>query len=172
MSDRFLERCAIEFERYVAGLHDSVPDNCGVAEARVPWSRHEIQFTQSQIPWLIRAMRTVLLARAWFAQAGPAWAQPLPIGDECVPLSRATGAMYLLGAYAFSLQLRHYDFQTHPSFSTFGRGVMAHPRAPDHVRDDLELQEEFPAKELPGLSARLIWYGEHLPADRLIGKTR
>jgi hypothetical protein len=171
MSDRFLERCAIEFERYVAGLHDSVPDNCGVAEARVPWSRHEIQFTQSQIPWLIRAMRTVLQAHGSRKRGQPGRSPCRSATSACRCRGRPEPCT-CWGAYAFSLQLRHYDFQTHPSFSTFGRGVMAHPRAPDHVRDDLELQEEFPAKELPGLSARLIWYGEHLPADRLIGKTR
>ena len=42
---------------------------------------------------------------------------------------------------------------------------MAHPRAPDCVRNDVELQAEFPAKDLPGLCGRLIWYGESLPAQ-------
>jgi hypothetical protein len=36
------------------------------------------------------------------------------------------------------------------------------------VRDDIELQAEFPAKELPGLSSRMLWFGERLsPAERL-----
>ena len=56
-----------------------------------------------------------------------------------------------------------YDYSGHASFFDYGCGVMAHPRAPDHVRDDPELQAEFPAKELPGLSGRLVWYGESLP---------
>jgi hypothetical protein len=57
----------------------------------------------------------------------------------------------------------NYDFRTHPSFHDFNRGVMAHPRAPEHVRNDPELRAEFPARELPGLCGRLVWFGENLP---------
>jgi hypothetical protein len=76
--------------------------------------------------------------------------------------------MHLLGLYAFSLQLMNYEYLGHPMLHDFCRDVMAHPRAPDHVRDDLELQEEFPARELPGLSDRMIWFSGRLHADRLI----
>lgn len=168
MNDRLVERCAIEFECYVAGLHDSVPDCRGVATASVPWSHRELQFTTSEIPRLIHEIRTVMEARAWFSQTGPAWAQPLPIGDERSPLLRATGALFLLARYSFSLELMGYDYLGHPPFATFCAGAIAHPRAPAHVRDDLELQVEFPAKTLPGLGGSLVWFGESLPADRLI----
>jgi hypothetical protein len=47
-----------------------------------------------------------------------------------------------------------------------GCGVMAHPSAPNHVRDDPELQAEFPARALPGLCGRLVWSGERLQANR------
>jgi hypothetical protein len=40
--------------------------------------------------------------------------------------------------------------------------MMAHPDAPEHVRNDMDLQAEFPAKELRGLSSRMIWFGERL----------
>ena len=107
--------------------------------------------------------RKVLLARAQFAVTGPAWAQPLPVGDEITPLLKATGAMYLLGAYSCSLIMLGYNFQVHPSFYDYGCGVMNHPRAPEHVRGDPELQAEFPARELPGFCGRLVWFGENLP---------
>src|SRR5262249_16465127 len=107
-----------------------------------------------------------------FAVENPAWG-PLPLGDECNALIQATGAMHLLGCYAFSLQLMSYDYLGHPSLHTFGCGVMAHPAAPEHVRDDLELQEEFPAKPLPGLDGRLLWFGESLqPGERLLALGR
>ena len=99
-----------------------------------------------------------------FARDAPAWAIPLPVGDEICPLLRSTsGPICLLGHYACSLMMMSYDYSAHPSLSVFGCGVMAHPSAPDHVRDDPELQAEFPAKELPGLCGRLVWFGESLP---------
>ena len=76
--------------------------------------------------------------------------------------------MRLLGAYAFSLQMLDYDFVEHPSFFDFGCGVMALPGAPKDIRDDPELQVEFPVKALPGLCGRLIWFGERLQANMLI----
>jgi hypothetical protein len=164
MSDRLLERAAIEFERFVIGLHDSMPDREGLAKAPVPWSRHEMRFTQSEIPYLISETRKVLQARAHFAATGPAWAQPLPVGDEISPLLRATsGPMCLLGHYACSLMMMSYDYLGHPQPFDYFCGVMAHPRAPDHIRDDPELRCEFPAKGLPGLCGRLVWFGENLP---------
>jgi hypothetical protein len=169
MSDRLRERCAIEFESYVAGLSNSVPDCHGICEARVPWSYDKVQFRKSEAPRLIIEVGRLLLARAWFLTTGPAWAQPLPLGDsEWMPLMQRRGAMYLLGAYACSLQYSNYDYLEHPSFHAFGCGVMAHPHAPDHVRDDPELQAEFPAQPLPGLCDRLTWFGERVPTDRLI----
>jgi hypothetical protein len=166
MSDRLQERAAVEFEHYVIGLHNSVPDREGTAKACVPWSRHGLRFTQSEIPGLVREIRNVLRARALFAQAAPGWA-PLPVGDEITPLLHATGGMCLLGHYACSLMMLNYDYLGHPSFYDYGCGVLAHPRAPNHVRDDPELQAKFPARELPGLCGRLVWFGEH--SNKLIG---
>jgi hypothetical protein len=152
-----MERCAIEFEHYVIKLNTARPDPNGVAEAPVPWSRDGVTFTQSEVPGLIREIREVLHARAWFAATGPAWAQPLPTGPECSPLFQARGAMHLLGRFSCSLWMLSYDYRVHPDFQAYGCGVMAHPHCPDHVRDDPQLQAEFPAKPLPGLCNRLMW---------------
>jgi hypothetical protein len=157
MSDRLLERCAIEFERYVVGLNTARPDHEGVAEAPVPWSRNGVTFTQSEVPGLIRQIREVLEAQAFFAEAAPRWA-PLPVATECCALLKARGPMHLLGLYACSLwMLGYYDYRVHPTFQAYGSGVMAHPHCPDHVRDDPQLRAEFPAKMLPGLCNRLMW---------------
>jgi hypothetical protein len=114
MCDRLMERCAIEFERYVVELHKAVPNHEGIAQAPVPWSRSGVTFTQSEIPGLIRSVREVLEARAWFAMTGPTWAQPLPVDSECSPLLKARGPMYLLGLYACSLWMLSYDYRVHP----------------------------------------------------------
>ena len=158
MSDRLLERAAVEFEHYVVGLHNSVPDREGLAKARVPWSRTSCGSRQAKSRGLVREIRNVLRARALFAQAAPAWA-PLPVGDEISPLLHATGGMCLLGHYACSLMMMSYDYLGHPTFATFASGVMAHPRAPDHVRDDPELRCEFPARGIAGVvwPVGLVW---------------
>jgi hypothetical protein len=124
--------------------------------------------TTPYIPAVVRGARKAYEARAMFAVENPAWG-PLPLGDECYPFLRATGGMYVLGYYAFSLQLLSYDYLEHPSFHSFGCGVLAHPAAPEHVRDDPELNEEFPPQPLPGLCGRLLWSGESLQAgERLM----
>ena len=163
-SDRILERTAIRLERYVTAINDSVPDCRGIAKAAMPWSFRPVSFSRAEIPWLIYETRRVLSAVALHARAAPVWANPLPVGDEISPLLRSTsGSMCLLGYYACSLMMASYDYPGHASFFDYGCGVMVHSSAPDHVRDAPELQAEFPAKELPGLSGRLVWYGESLP---------
>jgi hypothetical protein len=159
--DRLVERCARDFERYVARLHFDVAHNCRV---NIPWAPYEQRFTKTHIPMLIREVRKAYEARAAFALEGPTWAQMLPIFmEEIHPLQKATGAMHVLGCYASSLQLMNHDYLAHPRFPTFACGMMAHPDAPEHVRNDMDLQAEFPAKELPGLSSRMIWFGKRLP---------
>ena len=163
MSDRILERTAIRLDQFIAAINESAPDCCGIAELAVPWSHSPMRFSQAEIPHLIFETRNVLLASAMFASAAPRWCQPLPVGAEIAPLLQSTGSMHLLGLYSCSLMMMGYDYPAHPSLHTFGSGVMAHPKAPDHVRDDPELRCEFPAKELPGLCSRMVWFGEALP---------
>jgi hypothetical protein len=155
------ERCEIEFVRYVSRILASKPDCCGQACADTPWGPWG--FTQAGIPHLIRDVRAALDAKVWFSEHGPDWANPLPMGAECAALFRARGPLYLLGAYAFSLQMLNFDFRTHPTFHAFGCGAMALPNTPKHVRCDPELLSEFPPNPLPGLCDRLVWFGENLP---------
>jgi hypothetical protein len=159
MTNRLVERCAIDFERYTAELHSKVAaERSGIATYSIHIAPYQMNYRASDIPYLIREARTAYEARARFALEGPAWAQPLPLGNECTAFFRARGAMHLLGLYALSLELLSYDYLKHPRFHEFGCGVMANEAAPAHVRDDPELREEFPAKPLPGLGGRLIWF--------------
>ena len=170
MSDRILERTAILLERYIADI--STPDDCGIVEALVPGSHRPVYLSKSEVPQLICETRNILQAQAFHARHAPRWAIPLPVGDEISPLLRSSsGPLCLLAHYSCSLRMADYNYTAHPSLSTFGCGVMAHPKAPDHIRDDPELQAEFPAKELPGLSAQLIWSGADLPRRVRVGLT-
>jgi hypothetical protein len=159
-SDRLVERSALEFENFVAKQHSAVASRSPV---NIPWAPYEQVVTAAYIPAVMRGARRAYEARAMFAMENPDWA-PLPLGDECYPFLRATGGMYVLGHYAFSLQLLSYDYVGHPRFYNFACGVLAHPSAPEHVRNDIELQIEFPAEELPGLCGRMIWFGGSLQA--------
>jgi hypothetical protein len=160
MSDRLLERCSIELEHFITKLHRNV-EHCEVATASIPIAPYEVQYTKETISNPISLARDAYNARAMFATEWPDWG-PLPLGQECTPLLQAKGAMHLLGCYAFSLELMCYDYLGHPSFYRYGCGMMAHPDAPEHVRDDIDLRVEFPARELPGLGRRMIWFYKHL----------
>jgi hypothetical protein len=169
MSDRLVQRCMLEFERYVEQLHSNLlATPGGVAKANIPICPYLVDYTKSSIPDLVDIARAAYQARAAFAQEGPAWAQPLPIGDEVYPIYKAEGAMHILGCYALSLEAMDHDYLKHPRFYDFACGMMAHLSAPDHVRYDIDLQAEFPAKELPGLCGRMMWSGKGLrPTERL-----
>jgi hypothetical protein len=149
------ERCELEFEHYVAGVFASEFDSLGMACISTPYGGQGIM--RAGIPHLIRDIRAALDAKVWFSERGPRWARPLPMGQECIALLQARGALHLLGLYGISLERSDFDFHAHPQLHDFGCGVMASPHAPDHVRDDPELRKEFPAKELLGLCSRLVW---------------
>jgi hypothetical protein len=173
VSDRIFERATVEFQRLVAELNNSRPDrHSGMCEAVVPWSHNPVRFTRDEVPQLIDRTSRVMVARAVFAEDAPGWAAPLPVGDDIPPLLGTTGPLHLLGLFSNSLAMADYNPFGHPSFATFGCGVMAHPCAPDHVRDDRELKCEFPAKTLPGLCAEMVWHEEALSTrmrDEILG---
>src|SRR5262245_55077295 len=151
---RVLDRCKLEFAEEVSRLQNSLAAGC---RTTIPWAPYETTVTKNNIPRLVLELRKVYEAKAAFALTGPTWGQPLPLGEECYGLLKAKGAMHMIGLFAFSLQLADYDYQTHPQFDDFACGVMAHEDAPADVKEDLELQAEFPARELPGLSGRMLW---------------
>ena len=145
------ERCEFEFERYVEGLyqnHDYTP---------VPWYHAGIRFTQADIPRLKRQIRAALEARLWFSEAGPGWAQRLPLSlEECLSRAQSSPGI-LLAHFSSSLWRQDYDYRRHPPFEGYCRGVLAHPDCPAFLRDNPELGCEFPPKPLPGLGDDLYW---------------
>jgi hypothetical protein len=164
MHSSLYDRCKAEFEQYVAKVQDSKFDAYGQVGIEVPWF-HYSAFSKAG---LVHQIGTALAARVWFSKHGPEWAQQLPLGFEIPPLLRGSGPLRLLGHYAQSLEFLSYNCLEHPQLYDFCRGVMAHPDAPEHVRNDPELLAEFPPKPLPGLSSRMIWFGERpQPGERL-----
>src|SRR5262249_14673034 len=127
MTDRLVERSALEFENSIKKLHDAVASHSRVS---VPWAPYEQLVTKTNISAVIQGVRKAYEARAMFATENPTWG-PLPLGEECYPLLQAEGAMHMFGCFSFSLQLMGYDYLGHPPFHIFGCGVMAHPSAPE-----------------------------------------
>ena len=63
-----------------------------------------------------------------------------------------------------------WDYRTHPSFFDFACGLMALPHTPDCLRDDPELQREFPptlatARVLAGVDGGLGWNTPEMLAE-------
>jgi hypothetical protein len=101
-----------------------------------------------------------LLARAWWGnQEGVA----LPLND--IEMAKLQGykddsdnspMVNLVGYFAPSLRDANWDYNIHPSFSTFCRGVLAAPH--EYCRYGVEVYQEFPPQRLVGLDPRnLRW---------------
>jgi hypothetical protein len=50
-----------------------------------------------------------------------------------------------------------YDFEEHPPFDVFARGLMASPQLLDFIRDDAELRCRFPPTPLSEMTPGLFW---------------
>jgi len=155
MCDNLADRCAREVDTGLAKLVDN--HRRGLIAVKTPVYSGLIPV--DEIQKLAQLNRTGLFARAWFGRHGPAWAQPLPLNDlerircflsDVLPL-------HFVGLYSYSLQGRDYDFRDHPLLYDYCRGVMASPHTINDLRGDLDLLEEFPPRELPGLDERCRW---------------
>ena len=118
------------------------------------------------------AAKRALLARALFAITGPVDAQPLPVSqrerDDVETRHGYSTSQYLfrhlLKRYSKSLENLQFDFDKHPSFAEYMRGVMWYADSPDW-HDTLpfaaeglaELKKRFPPKKLEGLNPRYFW---------------
>jgi hypothetical protein len=112
------------------------------------------------IPKLKRLNRAALYARAWFLRHGPSTLQPLPLSDleriNCFISERLL--LHFVGMYSLSLQGRDYDFLTHPLFFDYCRGIMGtFSSVHDYLRNDPDLQKEFPERPLSGLDQFGRW---------------
>lgn len=99
-----------------------------------------------------------LLAQEWFAVIGPSDAPPLPLSAcEIEDYRSAGGLTGIVGFYARSLDANEYDFEHHPSFEDFARGLMASDSGLWGIEKDVEMRKRFPPRPLNGMGPGLYW---------------
>jgi hypothetical protein len=111
-----------------------------------------------------RAAHRALLAREWFYVFGPHDAPPLPLSHwEIQDMRYGTykfganaGFYHLIAQFAKSLG-EDWDFNIHPAFPDYASSVLAHPDAPDFLKNDEELCKRYPPRALCTLGPGLCW---------------
>jgi hypothetical protein len=104
-----------------------------------------------------KAAYRALQARKRFAGEAPPDAPAFPVSyGERESLKRG-GLPHIVAWYARSLEALDYNFDGHPSFEDYARGVMASPYAPVFIKQDAELKRRFPPQPLDHLGSGLIW---------------
>jgi hypothetical protein len=106
-----------------------------------------------------RAACRALAAREWFTRHAPADAPPLPLSyEERENMKHGGGGplLRIVAWYARSLEARKYDFDEHPPFEDYVRGVLASDYAPYFIKD-ADLMKRYPPCPLPGLGSGLYW---------------
>ena len=98
-----------------------------------------------------------LAARDWFGRTAPQDAPPLPLSCGEREALKSGGLPHIVAWFASSLEHCDYDFDGHPSFEDYARGVLASPFAPDFIKQDQALRKRFPPRQLHGLGPGLVW---------------
>jgi hypothetical protein len=104
-----------------------------------------------------------LAAREWFAEVGPADAR-LPLSYAERESLKEGGLPHIVAWFARSLENQNYDFNKHPPFDAYARGVLASPYAPDFITSDQVLISRYPPNKLYGLGPGLCWEPSWPPA--------
>jgi hypothetical protein len=104
-----------------------------------------------------QAARRALMAREWFAEHAPFDAPPLPLSYQARERMKGGGLPHILAWFARSLEARDYNWDGHPLFQEYARGVMASPITLDFIKEDKGLRKRFPPCPLPGLDRHLYW---------------
>ena len=176
MSDRLQQICEAEFSRYAQRLANAIFDTASQlpgADEFMTTPLVEIPITGEQFfagydsLEMRQRVAAALVARERFRLCAP-WAPSLPLKwKECQELEHDDNPrLKLVGLYASSLHGAYWD-DAHPCFPVFACGVMAHPLAPDALRNDPDLQQEFPPYPLEGLCDELDWRSsERLALDQ------
>jgi hypothetical protein len=102
-----------------------------------------------------REIAAALIARERFRLDAPGWPE-LPVHEDvCMRMQRDVDDpnARLVGYYGASLHETDpaFDYDAHPPFDTYVRGLMAYDHTPAEIQDDPDLRAEFPAVPLDGL---------------------
>jgi hypothetical protein len=112
-----------------------------------------------------------LVARENFHLEKPSWAHnvDLPLRHEDIEAleNGDDNQLRLVGIFGSSLRLEGWD-PRHPSFAPFCCGLLADLAAPDELRNDASLLQEFPPQPIDGICGGYLgWRSpEMLAADR------
>src|SRR5262245_14635615 len=106
---------------------------------------------ESLFPLFKDTVCRALTGRASFRETAPPWAPDLPVSSaewEKMIGSKSNG-IALVGYFGRSWACANWGI--HPPFRDYACGLMACEHTPEHLRNDLQLRQEFPQRELPGL---------------------
>jgi hypothetical protein len=168
-SEPLVELCAHEFELFVDALFWKNRAS-GDELCRAPIIER-LYFVQDDayIAKLKRLVHAAVAARKWFREHAPPWAPTLPLSfAEIHAMERdESNRVNLVVLYASSLMMLEWDYQTHPPFTAYARGLMAYAQTPNYLRDDPGLRQEFPPKPLAGIDAGFNWQTPEMIAQHL-----
>jgi len=145
--------------QHVVGLLDEVrqkAEAAGEKYAYAPYTEEPFSI-EDQSLFLEQTVCCALAARAAFDETAPHWAPELPISSaDCEKMIRGKSSkIALVGFYGRSLACANWG--RHLSFYDFVCGLLGSEFAPERIRNDLEVQLEFPARKLPGFDKALCW---------------
>jgi hypothetical protein len=175
MSDRLRQVCAREFSIYAQRLADALFD----AASKLPGADDFLttQLLQDPItgqsffagfdsPEMRQEVCAAIVARENFRLIAPTWAPVLPLTHEGCEDLESDDCPRLAAVGLYGSSLRHSEWApAHPCFPRYVSGLLAHARVPDAIRNDPDLQHEFPAYPLEGLGDDLAWRSPKMLAD-------
>ena len=167
--ERLTQASARELEIVLEALFENpvrIPGT-GIAEAPIIGNLYFEQLGHAHLlPAIFRAVR----AKERFRQAAPGWPE-LPLRQEdCERLENNDDPqLAVLGLFGSSLRSEHWNVR-HPGFRAFVSGLMAYEHTPREIRNDPDLQQQFPPRRLKGLcDGWLNWRSpEVLTMDRRV----
>jgi len=176
MDDKLIEISTNEFERGVKNLFEIAPPIPGTGMRETPVIGGQFMSTRLTngdlgLPsGLCERVCRALCSREYFHRDKPSWAPPLPLHKNAIGAMEHASSIWLrlVGYYAFSLKKSDWHYDAHPDFRSYCSGLMHYRATPDKLRNDRELQREFPPKELVGLcDGALFWRSfEQIARDR------
>jgi hypothetical protein len=159
MSDRFLEVCAREFATHAKLMFDTAPRIPGTGMAEIPVIGGPFLLGMEVPPVLYERVCMAMGARERFDREAPGW-PTLPLHEKDIESLKNddTPRLAVVGYYADSLAAVYWDYLLHPRLDAFCAGLLACEYAPDNIRNDPALLQEFPPRELEGLcDGQLYW---------------
>jgi len=155
--------CACEFEKHISEMFEAGELQAiarGHYVAQAPYIDYPyFVLDEVLIQTLKRRVCRALAAREWFRKTKPPWAPDLPLSAAEIAKMQEDPdpRLQLVGHFADSLRCNDWNYQQHPPFSIYARGVMAYEHAPLELRNDPALRREFPPRPLAGIDSSLYW---------------